>query len=155
MKLSVELQTGLGQSSNGHSWFLRIQDEASGLQILELALTEEQVGQLMCNRTVHNARADLMEDSVFIRLGMKHEWKEELVPCDLPPAYTYKDTDQETEIKRKALQPFEVDGWVGHKRDIGDFSRRVKSKSNPSVWKVHFDRWVDPEKQGTGDKVND
>ncbi len=116
-KLSIcRFQSGLG--NDGIS--LRVTDKASNSTILEIDMSVETFAHAMFI-TEQECEAHWRTKN----LGLKHEWKKEVVPYE------------HGQDKKKALAPFEIDGWIGTERDLDNGHRSVKGGQE-----VHFDRWV-------------
>jgi hypothetical protein len=54
-----------------------------------------------------------------------------------------------------ALAPFEVDGWVGHRSDLGNHHRHARSDADRDWYRVTFVRYVDPEPPPTTPERSD
>lgn len=111
---------------------IQITDESSRIRFLEMTLTCADLGKIL---TGLGCSGDI-ELNGLDRLGWKHEGKTEIVVCDRP----YGDK-KKLALAIKAMQKFEVDGWVGRKSDLEN-----GHCYGPTGITVVFHRFVRPEK---------
>lgn len=83
----------LSRYINGNSTSLRIEDEASRMLILNLELTDEDMLNLITNRTAYGTGGFYPTD----KIGKLHQHKTVLLPCS---GY---DHDEEEKLAKKAL----------------------------------------------------
>jgi hypothetical protein len=136
---------------------LEIRDPVSGVQFLELRIDPGEMMRALTGATV-NAEFEL---SAVHLIGMKHERKTELIPFDCfdPKSKRLGDGSriqeshhQRTNAMRKALEPFERDGWIGDGSDLLNMHNRIGGRQGEKIpkQKVGFTRYVHPQ---TGEPV--
>lgn len=115
---------------------LQLKDESSRVRFLEVRIPFTSFVM---------ALTGMMEEPITFYLyhtehiGKVRETKEETV---LVPRHTY--ADRET-IARLALEPYEVDGWVGYLPDaLNHTHRTVERAPEGNRMRVSFHRYVDP-----------
>jgi len=104
-----------------------VEDE-SRISFLEIRMTLEEFGRMLHAPTI--ASCTVITRGLD-RLGWKAETKTEAV--------TIEGYAPDAGAVNEALRPFEVDGWRGRRRDIGNSHRRTKDG-----FRVLFDRHVPP-----------
>mgnify|MGYP000175574113 FL=1 len=78
--------------------------------------------------------------------GMKLETKVQVVP-KIEDDGLWKNRGQ---TEKKAVAPFEVDGWKARQGDYGNHHRSIKTAGTDAAYNVNFYRYVNPE---TGESV--
>ncbi len=129
MKLTVSIQASAFSSNmEPDGVMVRVRDEASRTEVLEVRLAFEEWGKVVSGRTGEGA-AELRPAAA----GKIHEHKTERVPFDW--------SDRSEVSAMKALEPFEVDGWRGMPADLTNHHKR----DGQGFQRVTFHRYVDPE----------
>jgi len=124
---------------------LEIEDAKSGLRILEIPLTAEQVCDAIIGNSEATSEGWFTECSHLI--GSTHEHKSEEVTTDPrePSHSRKKDGETPTAVwtrwAEKQVSEFEVDGWGARLRDLQNFHNRVRGTA--LTYNVHFSRFVD------------
>ena len=132
MKLKGHISIGVPQCSNGRRFVcIQITDELSGCRVVEIEMELEAWAL---------ALASSYQDCIFddIRspcIGKRRERK--TVPIKHPDEMSFDISDARL---RKAVAPYEVDGWTG---DIGCFRNHHKRDRETRKYNVSFVRWVD------------
>jgi hypothetical protein len=127
---------------------LRVTDPVSGIQFLELIIDP---GELMRALTGSTVQAQFELNATHL-IGMKHEQKTELIPFDCFDGSATRvdgqrcESHQRTDAMRKALAPFEHDGWKGRGDDLLNMHNRVGGRHGEKTpkQKVSFTRFVHP-----------
>ena len=118
-------------SSRADGWVsITLVDESSGREILEVDLEYDEFGKAL---TGLSYRPCEFEVSSLDLIGKNLETKEEIITYN-------RDFDRKNDLpaRKKALKPFEVDGWQGSPDDLGNWHN---SKGN-GQWRVGFRRYV-------------
>ena len=131
---------------------IEIEDEDSGCRILTLELDHWSFARALFSHAFTECqKAELLRD--LSRVGKKHEHKSEVVGIHMPKSVlslndTYHD---HSNLIRKAVKPFEVDGWKARINDaLNHHNHRFTDQtsadgSRTSHFLIGFDRWVDKE----------
>ena len=113
---------------------IQIEDELSGIEILDAQMTREALADILTNREA----ACSVELNQSELIGRMRQVKTENVPLDnarfpveLPSA------------QARILKPFEVDGWIARRRDLENWHNYNSLAKTVSVV---FKRWVELEK---------
>ena len=117
---------------------ITLDDESTGMRVVEMDISLEKFA-----KGLMSSYSDC-EFKIFPNydiLGYKQEIKTEEV---FIPESHYKERE---EVGAKALEPFEVDGWVGNKRDTWNHHRWVKGSVSDAgaIHRVSFHRFVPQE----------
>ncbi len=135
-ELKGMIHIGRPSYSHEHTEDIRIvvKDEDSGCQVIDisvpLAAFSIALTAAMVSCTFQLNRSN--------KIGMIREHKTEQVPL---PDFTGITTKRYKKAVAAALGPFEVDGWEGSKRDMGNHHRHIK-KDDKDFAVVLFERWV-------------
>ncbi len=136
--MTTKFRVYIGRAINGGGNFhLYVTDEISGVRFFDCHMSADQFADFMSNREAQVEG----EVSALHVVGMKAENKTEIVPFD----WSGKGANQSPKI-RKALKPFEVDGWKARVSDLTNHHCRVSAGKQ----RVVFFRHVDPK---TGEPV--
>jgi hypothetical protein len=122
---------GFTSSHGAGGVHIRVIDDSSRTIVLEFSMSHEAFGHALATHSEQPGMMELSPDNA----GKIHEHKTETVAWD----GAYNDEAS----KRKALKPFEVDGWIGYAGDLGNHHR--STRKNRNEYTVAFDRYVDPK----------
>ena len=103
---------------------LRLSD-LNGTVILESEMNYETYGMLVSGRGINIDVSFWNIDHV----GMKHEFKREMIVWDPNSIFSREDV----------IKPYEIDGWKAYREDLGNF-HMYKNGS----YEVRFGRFVEP-----------
>lgn len=125
-----------------------VTDPVSGVQFLEIILDP---GELMRALTGSTVQGQFQLNAPHL-IGMKHEQKTELIPFDCFDSESTRvdgqrcESHQRTDAMRKALEPFERDGWRASGADLLNMHNRVGGRHGEKIpkQKVSFTRFVHP-----------
>lgn len=108
-------------SRNNHGEIhIEIEDEKSGIDFVRVKLTADQLGRAVTGEGCVGCE---FETHALHRVGCTAEHKEEVVPY----SGTWRcRTEQMQAEMRKALEPFEVDGWKVRSGDLGNSHRKTE-----------------------------
>lgn len=109
---------------------IEVTDETSRVQFIEIKLTTAELGAALTGSSYRPCKFGLR---CVEKVGMKAECKEENVHF----TDQYLRGSALDSAKTRALKPFEVDGWIGRREDLGNGHRATKNG-----YMVHFDRHV-------------
>jgi hypothetical protein len=118
-------------SRNNHNEMHFHIDDANGSRIVDVYMTPEQFGLMISGLSNQECKFALTNLNV---VGKKREIKTELVP--------YSDYRNNEEEMRKALAPFEIDGWKAIKGQLGNHHYRL-FVDDTQVYSVNFVRFID------------
>jgi hypothetical protein len=115
---------------------IEVEDDSSGIKFLEVELDAK---TLMLALTAQYSECEFELRGVE-HVGKTRETKKVVVA--LEQDVRYDTTDEE---KRALLAPYEVDGWIGHARDLGNHHNlcRVNNDKGTVAYEVGFHRFVD------------
>ena len=125
---------GIRRYTPGDEIHIRVEDETSHTEFLDVTLTLEQLGSLVSRSGNVDCTFELRAQYV----GMIYEYKELVVP--VPQFYP---TPQQIET---ALIPYEVEGWEGRRSDVGNHHKHAKVDGQ-DAYRVHFGRYVKPSEE--------
>lgn len=111
--------------STDEMW-LHLTDTQNHIEVLRLKMSLEDFARIITGQSDRPCTFAMRPD----HLGKDVEQKHEIVPYD----GSWMDSNED---KRKALAPFEVDGWQGSLSDLGNGHRRTKKG-----YRVSFTRYV-------------
>ena len=120
----------------GDSFTLVVTDKPSGVLVAEISFTKEQLATALL---VQSFEADvvIVSPEHYPNIGRTSEHKTEIVECAW---------DSSIAEKRKALEPFEVDGWKGSTKNIGNHHHAAgQTSQGVALWRVRFGRYVDAD----------
>jgi hypothetical protein len=121
-KISISRFTGF---TSGIS--IEVQDDSSRVQVFRVELTPEAYGNAVSGHSYQECEFELGRVDL---VGMSVEHKIELV--------TIKGHSFTDEQKADAVAPFEIDGWIASKCDLGNHHKRVRDEG----YNVTFHRHV-------------
>jgi hypothetical protein len=104
----------------------RVIDDASGTVALQLELTPEQFALGLTGQANRPVEARWQTNYI----GRVPETKTEVVP------YTWRGS--QSNALDRALAPFEVDGWIGSRSDLGNHHRRAGATNSYRVGFVRY-----------------
>lgn len=126
---------GLVRCSHGPDYYcVDISDNKSGVRVAEVRLTLEQFAMAIGSQVISDAE---VEYGPLDKVGMKHEHKSEQVAIE---DCGHKEFEA---MLRKAVKPFEVDGWVASV-DRSCNHHRI-CRGDPKLYTVSFHRWIPDE----------
>lgn len=128
-KITISRYTG-GERGTGIN--IKVVDELSGTEFISVEITAETLGNALTGMGFQPCEFELRAEQV----GKKHEHKTEVLPIRL--GY-YKQKDAEA-VAKKALKPYEKDGWTGDWRDLCNHHRWTGADKTT----VTFHRFVQP-----------
>lgn len=126
-KLSISRCT----SNEGHSINIALIDQLSGVEVLDLDISVENFGFVVTGHGYVGCEFELHAKYA----GKLREHKTIEIEVDNP--YRHRTPEEAAVI----LAPYEIDGWVGEARDLGNSHRTVR---NGKAMMVLFERYVDP-----------
>lgn len=129
-KVKARVQGGGGSDS----FSINVEDEKSGVFIMEIMLNKEQLASLLLVQSFV-VDIELLERQHYDNIGKRCESKTEIVACK------HDSIKPSIAKKRAAVEPFEVDGWKANLRDIGNHHKSC----GDGKWRVSFSRYVDDE----------
>ena len=119
---------------------ITITDEKSGVTFCDIEMSLESFSRAItglslqeCNISIHN----------IDRIGMKREMKKEFIKIS-KGSFGLSDNEKE-----ELLKPYNIDGWIGSKYDIGNH-HNFSHKND--AYKVGFTRWVVDDESLEGDE---
>lgn len=127
-KISISRYT----SNSGPGINITIEDDLSGTTIVDLDMSIADFGDAVTGHGHVDCEFVLRTKHV----GKLREHKTLVIEIENP--YRHRTPEEAAVI----LAPYEVDGWMGHKQDLGNGHRIVK---NGKGVQVTFVRYVDPE----------
>jgi hypothetical protein len=130
MKLPGKLTITHPTGGNTDYMCIQVEDDVSGITFLELRISPEALMHALTARAFQDCTLELRG---LHNLGKKRELKYECIPY--APVYGKGERD----AKQRALAPFEVDGWQGSARDLGNFHKGNQIDG----YRVSFTRFVD------------
>lgn len=116
---------------------IEIHDDVSGLLICEAHMSVEQFGEMMARNGPVHVKAEIPEN--WDRVGAKRETKFENVPFDI---FSLKKLREDAPEIDEALKPYEVDGWIGDRREFLNGHRSTILQGDVKAQRVGFVRWV-------------
>lgn len=120
------------QADDGDRIRIRVEDETSGIEFIEVRLTPEALGLALTGLAYQECSYEFFG---LENVGKRREVKTEIVTVS---GNGWQLTDEE---KRQALAPFEVDGWTGNERDLSNHHKMAKGDSKRFY--VTFSRFVE------------
>jgi hypothetical protein len=114
---------------------IQVTDDVSGTSFLRIEMSMEDFALSLLNHQDREIEFTLWCPE---RIGKKHERKTESVFVSVDP---FK-RDQKVEIS-DAIRPFEVDGWIGSRRDAENHHNVTKTLEHGFIAEVGFDRYVE------------
>lgn len=109
---------------------IQMQDALSGTTFCQVRMSLAEFAQCLTGLGYSDCEFDFYPGNV----GKKLESKTELV--ELGTSYTVDE-------KEAAIAKFEVDGWIGYQKDVGNYHKRSK---NGDFWRVNYHRYVEAAK---------
>lgn len=118
---------------------IRIADDASGVQFVELRLSLDDFAKLICGQS--NIHGDMIVRGLE-NIGMVREVKTEDVLISTNCSY-----DERPVLAAQAIKSLEVDGWVGRLEDAANSHRMIKylPEHKAELSSITFVRFVDKE----------
>lgn len=133
LKGTIQISQALNSYDDETPIRLRIEDELSSSEVIEVRMSREALADALTGRG-YNPCEFVLRPQVC---GMKREHKTEIVT--MPKNCKYKDE----KAAKKAMKPFEVDGWEGRISDCFNSHKLVDGSTNR--YKVSFVRHVPVE----------
>lgn len=125
--VSITRYTG-GPKGSGIT--ISLTDDLSGCECVEIKLPAQQFGDAVTGHSLTECEFEFRP----LHVGMRAENKTEIVP--FKPKYSRNEGEA-----KKALKPFEVDGWIGRLSDLRNHHCNVQGQD---AYRVVFYRWVTP-----------
>ena len=121
---------------------IELDDEVSGTRVLSARISLAEFAEALTGRGNCSITFELWPQFV----GWAREVKEEIVHT-AEPLYSAGRTRIHA-AQRKALAPFEVDGWLARDMDIGNQHRRERDldRDGLKAYRVIFIRFIEPPK---------
>ena len=137
-KISIHAEMG----SRERRVVIFIEDELSTLEILQIEMDMADFGNAITGHG-HIPMKFILQDTS--KVGKKHEVKTEEVTFN---RHNPGGAVLDEEINR-AIHEYEVDGWIGNRKDAKNWHHRLARKDSEETitYKINFHRWIDlPEK---------
>lgn len=128
--ISIHAQAGHRETN---VWIC-IEDKDACVQILEMEMNMKDFAMAITGRGNTPMKFHLSDTS---KVGMKHEVKNENV------TFTYKNGTISKEEINKAIHKYEVDGWVGNRKDAKNYHNQLSHSASLTTYKISFHRWVE------------
>lgn len=114
--------------------FIYLTDDMSLTRCVEINIPIADFAELLFGRGELPCEFEFRPD----RVGLKHEHKTEQVRM---PKH---DFEKRQSVAKKALAPFEIDGWKGSVRDMENHNNYVgpTQKDGSQMVRVQFVRWI-------------
>lgn len=132
-KISIFRVHGGSDETRASPIRIEITDEISGITFLEVRMSLEGFANALMSHSYENCGFTLRAQNV----GKKRELKEEKVPISKEDRYTRG--NQESEVAKRILAPYEVDGWMARESDLFNHHRRNQDDTQT----VSFHRFVE------------
>lgn len=126
-RISISRITG-GDEDKIH---IEIRENRSGVQFLDIEMGVAEFGYAVTGLSGQNCKFELRQ---LEHVGKLRECKQVCVPFEV----CYANEPERSRLAKKALAPYEVDGWSGYKDDLFNMHRHTKDGFN-----VTFVRFVD------------
>lgn len=127
MKLKGTITISRYQGCGETGIAIHVEDALSHVTFLDIEISPESFGNAISGLASQNCMFRL---TAIQNVGMKREYKEENVP--------YEGYAGDSVTKKKALAPFEKDGWRGSLEDLGNHHRQTTKG-----FRVGFVRYVE------------
>lgn len=134
VRICLGVSTG-GSDPEDRFATLTVEDEASGVIILEAELNTRHFAHLLSSRYITDVPAVF---GAFHLVGCRSEHKEELVAMSSKHRYGVKEGARRL-LARKLLRKHEVNGWIGTEGDLWNGHRN----EGPDHQRVSFVRYMD------------
>lgn len=115
----------------GGGLFIDVEDEASGVNVINIRLTRAEAGELITGGQAEG-EGNVVGETGYARIGKQHEHRRILVPG--LTSSTWNDRD---ELTRVAMKTWGLDDWIPDVESKFNFH-----KSNAEGYEVIVRRWV-------------
>jgi hypothetical protein len=122
-----QVRIGRWSGSDGQEAVIELEDEVSGVRLLEIHLSLAALGEAI---TGMSTEAYYEVTGSFALAGMRREYKEEAI---FVPQVDYNQHNRQNLFVAQALKPYEVDGWVARPEDMYNHHRQTSMRGNPLI----------------------
>jgi hypothetical protein len=122
-------------TGSGSGLMITVTDEKSGLRVLDVRLTREDAGSLLCGYQA-NCEYEVVQEPGFSRLGKRHEYA--TINVVGLTSKTWKQREQLIEHAMRAGGYHPDDGWVADRESMYNFHR-----AKGDGYEVWVRRWVE------------
>jgi len=139
VRLSMGMSTG-GSATGGsrHRWHIKIDDEVSGVRLLDVELTPDLFACALAHHVMSDVDAEIVDAETFTeKVGKRHDIKTIALPVG-----ALREAEAVLEHCRDTIKPHLTDGWqLGNYLDSYNWHHFDQGRGN---YRVVLHRWVDP-----------
>jgi hypothetical protein len=118
---------------------IRLEDRPSSFEVVEIRVNLAEFADALMGRGYVSCNYKLNPSP---NIGKRGEHKTEKV---LIPDRAYGEDEDRAATIRRAIEPFEVDGWSGRDEDA-DNHHRWTDRGEGGIWtQIVFERWIDDD----------